>query len=248
MKASIAALLGLLAAFAAAQDLEPRASSTWVKQGSSLLFFDAAGELSQEIGLRSDDETLGPRTSFQELSGGVSPGGRFAWVLEKNTRYDSRKTQEIESRRELRVYGTSGKLLWSLPGADAPDGLEPVFFSADGETAAALTRGEAGWTLSVRNYLGAELATAGPFERVQGAGLTPNGRYAFVRWLVPDKSATHTFLEVPSKRRVDIQSGELILGLAKISNDGVVTSGQKTVFAFKPEADKTSARPAEKQP
>lgn len=238
----------LLFALPASGEENARAASIWVKQGSSLLFFDAAGELSSEIGLRADDEALGPRTSFHEIRGGTSPGGRFAWVLEKTTRYDSRRTRELDSRRELRVHGTSGKTLWSLQDADAPEGLEPVFFSSDGETAAVLLRAEKGWTLSVRNYLGAKLAETGPFETVQGAGITSNGRYAFARWQVPDQSATHTFLEVPSKRRVDIPSGELLLGLAKISNEGVVTSGQKTVYTFRPPAESPPAIPEEKRP
>lgn len=241
------AAAGAAAPAARAQDAPERAS-VWVRQGSSLLFFDSQGALAQEIGLRADDESLGPRTSFSETRGGVSPGGRFAWVLDKTTRYDSRRTHVVDVQSELRVYGTNGKRLWSLRGADAPRGLEPVYFSADGETAAVLARGEGGWFLFVRSFLGAPLAEAGPFDKVQGAGLTPNGRYAFARWLVLDKSATHTFLEVPTKRRVDLASGDLFLGLARVTNEGVVISGQKTVFDFNEAAKERAPSLPEEKP
>lgn len=71
--------------------------------------------------------------------------------------------------------------------------------------------------------------------------MTPSGRYVMVRWLIPDQNATHTFLDLKTKTRKDIPSGDLYFGNASLGDDGKVVSGKKVVFDF-------NAPPADKKP
>lgn len=203
----------------------------WVKQGASLLFYDANGTLAVEIPLLKGETSGGARVTLTETRAGVSPRGRFAWVLERTSVWNIARTKQFEGRAELRFMGGGGQLLWRHD-ADAPDGSDPLVFSADGETLALASRDASGWTASARSYLGATLAEAGPFPRLELIALTPNGRYLTARWSVPDESATHTFIEVATRRRVDIASKDLLLGLARIDDDGNVLSGKKSVYGF----------------
>ncbi|MCM2303892.1 MAG: hypothetical protein NDJ72_04270, partial [Elusimicrobia bacterium] len=63
--------------------------------------------------------------------------------------------------------------------------------------------------------------------------------YAVARWGVPDKSDTHSFFDLWTKARKDIETSDLTLGLARIGDDGVVRSGRRDVFSFA--ADKSTA-------
>ena len=71
------------------------------------------------------------------------------------------------------------------------------------------------------------------------------GRFALARWNEPDKSATHTFLDIENKTRKDIASGDLTLGQALIDDDGRVYSGKKPIFSFStpPETPPAQAGP-----
>lgn len=219
------------AAVAEAAPGPPRPAG-WVKQTASLLFYDPPGALSLEIGLGASEEAAAGRLSAREISAGASPNGRFAWTLDRTLVWNSERSKLLDSKRLLRFFGSNGKELWSTPEVDAPRGAEPLVFSADGETLVLCLRAGKGWKAEVRNYLGASLLEAGPFPILGMVTLTPNGRYALARWSVPDESATHTFLEVPTKRRKDIPSGELYLGLARITEEGRVYSGKKFVYSF----------------
>jgi hypothetical protein len=213
-------------------DVRPSHAAGWVRQTASLLFFDEAGNLSNEIGLRTDEESSGTRINVHEIRGAASKNGRFAWVLDRTTTWNMSRSKILESRRLLRFYGSTGKELWSSSEADVPENGEPILFSANGETVLVSLRNDRGWTAAVKSYLGSTLIDVGPMPRLQLMTLTENGQYAMVRWLVPDQSATHTFLEIPTKTRHDLPSADLFMGLARITEDGKVYSGKRFVFDF----------------
>lgn len=211
----------------------------WVKRKVSLLYKDQDGDIVNELPLTHNEETAGGRATVHDVSGGVSSNGRFAYVFDKSDVWNAAKTKLLSRACELRVYGSDGQRLWETPYADAPEGRQPLVFSADGETALVLLKREKGWYASLRDYLGATLLELGPFPKIDAAELTPSGRYAMVAWLVPDKDSTHTFVDVKTKTRKDIPSGDLYLGQAWIGDDGKVVSDKKVVFDFgAPEAEK----------
>lgn len=204
----------------------------WFKGGSSLLFYDQKGDLHTELPLVTDEEPSGSRLNVHEVRGGASPNSRFGWTLERTTTWNQDRTKIYNSRRLLRVFGSEGRELWSDKEADVPETGEAVSFSADGEILLISKKTLAGWTVQVKGWAGNTLIEVGPVPRLQLMSLTRNGRYAMIRWVVPDQSATHTFLEIPTKTRQDVPSSELYLGLAKISEDGKVHSGKRFVFDF----------------
>lgn len=225
----MSALLALLAAaaFAAA----PPAG--WVKQGASLLYFDEIGNLVSETPLRSDEEpAAGGKVNVHEIRGGATANNRFGWTFERTTTWNTARTKQYASRRLLRVFGSGGKELWSSSEADTPETGEAIQFSADGETLLVASRTDKGWTVAAKTYMGSTITDVGPVPRLQDMLLRPNGKYAQVRWVVPEQSATHTFLDIPNKARKDIPSNELWLGSATIDDEGKVTSGKKVVFKF----------------
>lgn len=245
VRASAAALaLAALAAAAAAraddapapapplEEMAPsRSTPGWSRQANSLLLYGDDGALSQELPLHEADEA-GAGATARETVGGVSPDGRMAWTLERRLVYNQGRTKLLESHRLLRTFGTAGTELWRDEAVDRPERGEPVLFSGDGQTLLLAKRGDEGWSAEARTWLGQVVATVGPFPRLISMALTPSGRYALARWGVPDKSDTHTFIDLQTKTRRDVPSADLVLGLARIGDDGIVRSGSKTVFAF----------------
>ncbi|MEK7857736.1 MAG: hypothetical protein AAB320_01225 [Elusimicrobiota bacterium] len=211
----------------------------WSRQGRSLVVFDSSGTLSAEIGLGKWEEATATRLDVREITGGVSPDKRLAWTLERNTSWNTARTTALEKRRLLRVYGDAGRELWEEPFADAPQEGDPIIFSQDAALCLVALRGELGWTASVRSWASVPVWDTGPYPNLRSIALTPNGRYVMLSWRETDTSATHTFLEISSKKRKDIPSGTLHLGQATISAEGKVTSGKKTVFDFSAAAAKT---------
>lgn len=204
----------------------------WFKGGSSLLYYDQKGDLAVELPIVSDEEPSGNRVNVHEVRGDASPNARFGWTLERTTTWNQDRTKIYASKRLLRVFGSEGKELWADKDADVPENGDPLVFSADGETLLVCARTDAGWTVSAKGWAGNTLIDVGPVPRLQLMNLTRNGRYAMIRWVVPDQSATHTFLELPTKNRQDVPSSELYLGLARITEDGKVFSGKRFVFDF----------------
>ena len=225
---AVAALLLATAGTLFAQD----SAGGWTKQGTSLLFRGSDGSLSEEIGLVRVEESVPATVTVKETRGGVSPNARFAWTLETSQVFNAERTKLKKASGTLRVYGSGGQPLWDAPSEAAPEGVDPVLFSDDGETLLVARREAKGWIAEARSYVGAVQIAVGPMAKLQMLVLVPNGRYALVRWSVPDESATHTFFDIPAKRRVDIPSGELYLGLAKITPEGQVFSGKKLVYDF----------------
>lgn len=207
-------------------------SASWSRQKTALLLRGVTDGIAAEIPLGHWDEGSSARPVARDVSAGVSSNGRFAYTFDKAVVWNPPKSKVLKVQTLLRVFGTDGKELWSVVDADAPEGQEPLYFSADGETALILLHKDKAWSASIRYYLGAQIMEAGPFARVEGAAFTRNGRFGMIKWLVTDQSATHTFLDVKTKTRKDIPSGDLYLGAARLDEDGKVHSGKKVVFDF----------------
>ncbi|MDE2144079.1 MAG: hypothetical protein KGJ84_16845, partial [Elusimicrobia bacterium] len=190
-----------------------RSAPGWTRQANSLLLYGDDGSLASEIPLRQPDDF---GTVSRETVGGVSPDARVAWTLERKLTWSPGRTKLLESHRTFKTFGTSGQELWRDENADLPERGDPVLFSADGRTLLLARRGDDGWSAQSRTWLGAVLSSIGPFPRLISMALTPNGRYALVRWGVPDKSDTHTFIDLTTQARHDVQSSDLVLGLARI--------------------------------
>ena len=231
--------LSLLSGPARAEDAAPAQTAGWSRQANSLLLRDQDGSLSEEIPLHAPE---GSGATSHETIGGTAPDARLAWTLERKLVWTPGRTKLLESRRLFKTYGTSGQELWRDEAVDAPERGEPVLFSNDGKTLLLARRTDAGWSAEARTWLGQPIAALGPFPRLISMALTPNGRYALARWGVPDKSDTHTFIDLSSKERRDIPSSDLILGIARIGDDGVVRTGTKRVLSFETVA--STAAPA----
>ncbi len=222
-------------------DVKPLKSAGWLRQTSSLLFYDRGGNLASEIPLRTEDDGL---STVREKLGGAAPNGRFAWTLERATTWNADRSKVLSSRRLLRVYGDEGKALWESSEADTPEKGDPVAFSGDGETLLVSLRGKAGWTVSIRNYLGATLLDVGPLAHLQLMRITPSGKYAMIRWVVPDQSATTTFVQIVSRTRHDMPSSDFSWTTPRVDDDGKVYAGKRLVFDFAAPAPAAPVKPA----
>ncbi len=228
----LVALLALPAAAADAPVLPDMAvghsSPGWSKQGRSLVLYDAEGALASEIGLVREENGVVTR----EVSGGASPDGAAAWTLERKLTWNASHSKMVESRRLLKIHGSAGQTLWSDESVDWPEKGEPVVFSNDSKVVLIACHFGESWSVEARDWTGGSKLRAGPFPRLVGIALAPGGRYAVARWGVPDKSDTHSFIDLWTKARKDIETSDLTLGLARIGDDGVVRSGRRDVFSF----------------
>ena len=218
-----------------------RATPGWARQGSSLLLYGEDGGLIQELPLHSPEDS---GVNSRETIGGASPDARLAWTLDLNLVWTPGRTKLLESRRTFKAYGTAGQELWRDDSVDRPERGEPVQFAADGKTLLLSRRVDAGWVAEARTWMGQPVASIGPFPRLISMALTSNGRYALARWGVPDKSDTHTFLDLATKARKDIPSSDLVLGLARVDDSGAVRSGSKLVYDFSVALSTAAAPPA----
>lgn len=228
-------LIALLALPAAAGDAPPlpelaasRSAPGWSKQGKSLVLYDADGALSFEIGLSRDEN--GAVTV--EVQGGASPDGKAAWTLERRLTWNASRSKLLESRRLLKIHGSSGQTLWTDESGDWPEKGEPVAFSNDSQMILTACHFGESWSVEARDWTGTTKLKTGPFPRLVSIALAPGGRYAVARWGVPDKSDTHSFFDLWTKARKDIETSELTLGLARLGDDGVVKSGRRDVYSF----------------
>ncbi|HAZ07290.1 MAG TPA: hypothetical protein DCZ01_01940 [Elusimicrobia bacterium] len=244
----LALALALAPASAGAADAPPladmapaRSAPGWATQGGSLLLYDQEGALIQEISIRGDEESGLAR----DLRGGTSPDGRLAWTLESRRVWNPLKSRTEETRRLLRFFGSSGAELWKDDSVEVPERGVPVLFSADSKTVLIARRALDDWSVEARTWMGESILAIGPFPRVISMELSPNGRYGQARWSVMDKSATHTFFDLTGRKRLDVPSSNLLLGLARIGDDGVARSGSKVVASFEAAAS-TMAAPGAK--
>jgi hypothetical protein len=228
----------LLAASAAAAEREAPApagdpSGRWSKQGSSLVLYDSSGTIVSEIPLSRSENPSSAGVAVSRTEGGASADGRFAWTFEKNTVWNASKTVRRREDRVLRYYGTSGMELWSLPGADAPPHGDPVALSSSGETVVVgVLKKDGSWTAAARTFVGTTVWET-EAKGLLSLSLTPEGRYALIRWSELDTSATHSFVELATGNRKDIPSDEFILGAARFDDDGKVFSGSRLLHDFK---------------
>lgn len=234
--ALLAALLAISAAHAAQAPALPdmavsRSTPGWSKQGKSLVLYDADGALSFEIGLLREETGAVTR----EVQGDVSPDGAAAWTLERKLTWNNSRSEMIESRRVLKIHGSQGQTLWSDESADWPEKGPPVVFSNDSKVILVACHFGESWSVEARDWTGVPKLRAGPYPRLVSIALAPGGRYAVARWGVQDKSDTHSFLDLWTKVRKDIETSELTLGLARVGDDGVVRSGRRDVFSFSTE-------------
>lgn len=236
---SLMALVALLLLPAGAQsppalpDMAPsRNAPGWQKQGNSLLLYDEGGRLVEEHGLSSGEETAGAKIVAHEVTAGASANGRTAWLLDRRVGWNYTKTKILDARRRLELFGAGGGALWGDSEADAPEQGEAVSLSEDGKVAVYARRDGVDGSFSVvaRDWAGNTLMVVGPYPRLHSFLVTPNGRFAMLRWAIPDKSSTHTFLDLKNRARRDIASSELTLGLARVDDEGVVRSGRRVVF------------------
>jgi hypothetical protein len=248
--ASAAFLLALLAAPARAEDDAPsappleemapsRSTPGWSRQANSLLLYAPDGTLSQELPLHEPEDT---GSATRETSGGVSPDATMAWTLERRLVWSPGRAKLLESHRQFRAFGVAGVELWRDDSVDLPERGAAVQFSSDSKVLLISRRGDDGWSAEARTWMGATIDAIGPFPRLISMALTPNGRFALARWGVPDKSDTHTFVDLATKARRDVPSSDLVLGLARIGDDGVARSGAKVVFAFDVSAGTAAAK------
>ncbi|MBI3563608.1 MAG: hypothetical protein HY079_00265 [Elusimicrobia bacterium] len=228
--AVLAALLALAGPVRAGDAAAPAATArSWVRMGGSLVLFGADGAPAVELPLREPDSE---GTVSHETLGAPSPDGALAWTLDRRLTWSPGRTKVVDSRRQLKMFGSDGAELWRDDQADLPERGEAVLFSADGKTLLYSRRNDSGWTAEARDWMGSTRATLGPYPRLISMALTPNGRYALARWVVPDASDTHSFIDLSDKRRKDVASSDLLLGVARIGDDGVVRSGSRVVFDF----------------
>lgn len=240
-------LAGTLSAAPAAPAPAAAPQTGWLKRGDSLLLYSADGDLADEIPLRATESSADGKVTVHDVLGAAAKNGRFAWTLDRTRVWNASRTKLLGSKRTLRVLGSLDEEVWSTPEGDAPEGQAPVLMSDDGETLLVSLRGDAGWRVEARGYLGNVLMSVGPLSELESMQLTSDGKYALVRWRVPDKSATHTFLNIPARTRHDVPSGTLFLGRATLSGDGKVESGGKTILDLsqdKPSAATPPAPPA----
>lgn len=212
----------------------------WSRQGKSLVLYDKDGSLSAEVGLVREDSGAAAR----EVRGEPSPDGWAAWTLERKLTWNPPRTKLLESRRVLKIYGPDGQVSWKDDAVDWPEKGDPVAFSNDSKMVVIARRLGESWTVEARDWTGTVKLTAGPFPRLISVGLAPGGRYMVARWGVMDKSDTHSFFDLWTKARKDVETSDLTLGLARIGDDGVVRSGRRDVFAFEASTATAEGGPA----
>lgn len=205
------------------------AEGGWSKRGASLLLHDSTGELVSEIGLVSSEEGSGGKLIVRETRGGAAKSGRFAWTLERAMTWNAARTKLLESKHLLKLLGSRGEELWSRPDGDAADTLDPVVFSAEGEAMLVSARGKEGWRVSAQGHLGNTIAELYPVPELEDMRLTPDGRFALVRWTILEKGSTHTFWDLKTQKRRDVPSSEMHLGRAELFEDGKVKSNGKLI-------------------
>ncbi|MBI4422410.1 MAG: hypothetical protein HY554_01705 [Elusimicrobia bacterium] len=210
--------------------LAPSGAGAWLKTGSSLLLYDSSGTLVDEVGLgRWSDAGEGGALTRRWVRGGVSPDGRFAWSWEKTEVVKpGRAEQVLSSARLMRYLGTTGSELFRDELADAPEGLDPVVVSADGERALVCERGPDAWIVAVYDFTGNRLMDAHGKGSIEFAQLAPGGRYGLVRWHQLDQPPVYGVLDV-DRRAQKTLSGARLTGAARVDDEGRLFVGDKLI-------------------
>jgi hypothetical protein len=214
----------LLVSLAAAQ------SPGWTKQGSSMLLYDSSSTVVMEVPLGRWEEPVEGGVSIAETQGEVSASRRFALTIKTRTLWNPTRTKKRDFRAELSLLSNTSVPLWDELDLEPPVRGAAALFDASGETLILCRHAKEGSFCALKGYLGNTLAESGPWPRVLELFVTPNGRYGYARWDVPDKSATHTFFDALKKRTKDVDSSEFPLAVARLEDDGKVYAGKKLVL------------------
>lgn len=207
----------------------------WVKAKSSLLLYDSSSTLINEVGLGNWEE-LGSGQTAQRKSvrGGVSEDGRFAWAWERvDTVKVGRTEKPLTTARLLRYFGTEGQELFRNELADAPQGLDPVALSKDGEWLLLTERGPDAWIVAAYDFMGNRLVDAHGKGAVELAQLTPNGQFALIRWHQLDLPPEYTLLKVGDRAATGVPSLKGVGVAPKVTDDGRIVVGAKVVYPQK---------------
>ncbi len=166
----------------------------WLRMPQSLLYYDADGNLSSEIGLGRWEEASQARIQVKVIDAGtspttVSPGHSTNARSGTASRPRSWNPSGIcaSSRRIARNSGPKTEQLRLRQRAAGLFGRRqdlPACAAASGW----LVR--AGQDLSREHAVGSR-----PFPELEALQISPNGRYGLARWDDPDKSASHSFLD-----------------------------------------------------
>lgn len=206
----------------------------WHAFGSSLALYDDFGVLRNELGLGLWRDEYRGEVVEREMRGGVSGNGRFAWHWQRIVRREAGlRGRTLRADRMLVYLGTAGQILWMSEAADAPPRLPPLLLSADGETALVFERAGRKWSAVARLFVGSDMMRVRGADRIEGAGLTANGRFATVLWIATDGPLLYTFFDLRERRSHRFPAADVLLGKAHITEEGVVKSGPKTVFSFR---------------
>ena len=226
------ALVLILALAAAGRAAQPAAAPTeelsgregWIKTPSSLLLFDSSGTLVNEIGLGSFEEPVSADiVERRKVRAGVSADGRFAWSFDKGERLKPGKTDKPLTTTRLFIYwGTEGQELFRNELADAPAGLEPAALSANGERLLVAERAPDGWIVAAYDFTGNRLVDASGHGALELEQITPNGRFALVRWHELDEDPEYALLRISAREARLFKPREA----ARLLDDGRVMAGK----------------------
>ncbi len=220
----------ILCTYALAQSALPQPG--WVKKPKSLLYYDDRGMPSAEIGLGRWEDSDSSGVHVKLIDAAAAPSNRFAWTLETNTSWNASKTKVKSSQRLLQFWGPDGQEIWNDDKADFLPASDPLAFSQNGETCLLALKRKSGWFVAAMTYVGNTSWEIGPLPQLKAIQLSANGRYGLARWIEPDTSATHSFLDLGRKVRRDVPSEKFFLGQTSIDDQGRAFAGGQLVFSF----------------
>jgi hypothetical protein len=204
----------------------------WVRTAASLLLYNADGDLLDEIGLGSWTEPGPEGTQLRRtVRGGISKDGRFAWSWEKaESLKEGRGEKPVTTSRLMRYLGTQGQELFRNELADAPQGLEPVAVSDNGERVLLAERAPGAWIMAAFDFAGNRLVDARAKGHVELAQMSGNGSFALIRWHQLDQPPEYTLLRIADRKTVGLPPITQAGASPKLTNDGRVLVGGKVVF------------------
>lgn len=206
----------------------PGAAAGWLKAPASLLLLNADGSLVHELGIGQSSEQDGALR--RRMLAGASEDGRFAWHWQRVERRTAGRVERApQTDRVLVFLGSHGQILFTVPGADAPEGLPPVRLSASGETLLSARREGGAWTVAALSFTGKELGAVTKAHRVESMDLSPDGRRALVAWAGLDQPLMVTVLDLRTQERLDIPAARLPPGPWSLYPDGSLRAAGRPV-------------------
>lgn|GEM_PF-2646835 len=199
--------------------------SRWTGTAASLTLYDPQGDQVQMLGLGRWDEKKGGDTFRRTVSGGISKDGYFAWHLQKVEHILPGRTEKtLASARSFAYLSANGNILWSSSSGDFPGNIQPVFVSQDGATVLLFERKNGRWNAALYDAFGRALFSTPAGERILQAGMSQDGRYAFVAFN-HGQAKTYTFIDAKTKKTRIISAAKVPLGTVSLLDDGSVLAG-----------------------